>query len=202
MSGTATCIGQEHQDGHPHILRLSTQPTILDVAIRCAANWLPSFARKWLQRFLPGPFLPPTVIIKKLKPTWDAEFDHEKSIYQKLKPLQGHVIPILYGEGSCDGTRALVLSDVGGVSLYGDQVRCLSESRIKEMLRPALRAILSMGVEPGDENPRNFHLVEDRIFILDFEDTAPVNPSRVDELEEAVAEAVAHWTVFYHKNNS
>lgn len=47
----------------------------------------------------------------KLKTTWDTEFDDEKRIYQKLAPLQGHAIPVFYGESTCHGgTRALLLS--------------------------------------------------------------------------------------------
>lgn len=174
----------------------------MDNAIGWITCWLPSIAQKWIQGFLPGPFLPPTVIVKKLKPTWDEEFDHEKRIYRKLEPLQGHVIPVFYGEGSCDGTRAFVLSDVGSISLYAEQVAGLSQSTIKEMLKPALKAILALGVEPADQNPRNYHLLGDTVFVLDFEDTAEVDQTQVEEQADAVADGIAYWTAFYHKHNS
>lgn len=195
----ATYIDQEGR--HNHILRLHINRTVLDITVCWIACWLPYLARQWIQGFLPGPFLPPIVIIKKLKPTWDAEFENEKRIYQQLQPLQGHAIPVFYGEGSYDGTRAFLLSDVGSVSLYEEQVGDLSQSTIKKMLKPALKAILALGVEPADQNPRNYHLIGDAVFVLDFEDTAVVDPMQVEELADAIADGVAHWTAFYHKNN-
>jgi hypothetical protein len=176
---------------------------VFDSAIRWFTGWLPSIARQCIQTIFPRPFLPPIVIIKKLKPTWDEEFDNEKRIYRKLKPLQGHAIPIFYGEGRCDGTRAFLLSDVGGDSLYSPPARDLSKPTIQGMLKPVLRAVLELGVEPADGNPRNYHLVGDSVVVLDFEDTAEVDASRDrEELADAIAEGITHWTVFFHERNS
>lgn len=176
------------------------------MAINWVARWLPASARKRIQALIPGSFLPPTVIIKKLKPTWDTEFNDEKRIYQRLSSLQGHAIPVLYREGLCHGARALLLSDVGDTSLHAAQVRHLSKSALKSLIKPAVRAMLKLGVEPADHNPRNYHLVRggDAVVVLDFEDTADFDPDErdMDELAEAVADGVAHWTVFYHQNNS
>ena len=84
----------------------------------------------------------------------------------------------------------------------------MSKAALKERIKPAVRALLELGVEPADQNPRNYHLVRDgngdrdRVMLLDFEDTAEVvDPAVVDELAEAVADGVAHWTVFYHRHN-
>lgn len=154
----------------------------------------------------PAPFLPASVVIKKLKPTRDAEFDGEKETYRKLAPLQGHVIPVLYGEGVCDdgGTRALLLSDLGDTSLYAGPASRLSKLDLSRMIELAVKALLELGVEPADQNPRNYHLVGDAVFVLDFEDTAEVEVGRgeIDELADAVAGGVAHWTVFYHQHNN
>jgi len=40
------------------------------------------------------------------------------------------------------------------------------------------------------------------VFVLDFEDTAEAEVGRgeIDELADAVAGGVAHWTVFYHQH--
>ncbi|KAK3901994.1 hypothetical protein C8A05DRAFT_15902, partial [Staphylotrichum tortipilum] len=119
-------------------------------------------------------FLPASAIIKKLKPTWDAEFDGEKETYRKLAPLQGHVIPVFYDEGICDGVRELLLSDLGDTSLHAERASCLSKLDLKRLIRPAVWAMLELGVEPADQNPRNYHLVGDGVFVLDFEDTAEV----------------------------
>lgn len=148
----------------------------------------------------PGPFLPPTVIVKKLKPTWDEEFHDEKKTYGKLKILQGHVIPVLYGEVKCDGTCALVLSDVGGIPLCADEAEGFSEQHLRAMLKSALRPILELGVEPADTNLSNYHIVGDRIFILDFEDTAEVDPGRVDLLADELPRSLVHWYNYYHQH--
>jgi hypothetical protein len=94
-----------------------------------------------------------------------------------------------------------VLSDIGDVSLHAKQVKALSKETLKGMIKPAVRAMLELGVEPADQNPRNYHLVGDAVFVPDFEDTAEVDEAEIDALADAVADGVAHWTVFYHQHN-
>jgi hypothetical protein len=201
LSGTATFIDPDGR--HNHVLRRHIHRSLFDTAVRWLSNCLPDTLRKPIQAFLPGPFLPPTAIIKELKPGWETEFDDEKRIYRKLAPLQGRVIPVLYGEGTTsDGTRALVLADIGDVSLHAKQAKHLSKQTLKGMIKPAVRAMLELGVEPADQNPRNYHLVGDAVFVLDFEDTAEVDGAKLEELADAVADGVAHWTVFYHQHNN
>jgi hypothetical protein len=95
----------------------------------------------------------------------------------------------------------MVLSDVGGANLYAEQFRQLDEAAFKERLQPAIRAMLEPGIEPADVNPRNYHIVGDAGFVIDLEDTVQADPERVEEPADAVPEAVAHWAVFYHRNN-
>jgi hypothetical protein len=52
--------------------------------------------------------------VKKHKDGWDEGFEMEKATYERLACLQGLVIPRYYGEVQCEGTLALVLSDIGG----------------------------------------------------------------------------------------
>jgi hypothetical protein len=201
LSGTASFVDPDGR--HNHVFRLHIRRSLLDTAVSWLTSWLPAAVRKPIPALLPGPFLPPTVIIKKLKPGWETEFDDEKRIYCKLAPLQGRVIHILYGEGTTrDGTRALVLSDIGDVSLHAKQVKHLSKQDLRGMIKPAVRAMLELGVEPADQNPGNYHLVGESVFVLDFEDTAEVDGAELEELADAVADGVAHWTVFYHQHNS
>ncbi|KAK0732275.1 hypothetical protein B0H67DRAFT_478096, partial [Lasiosphaeris hirsuta] len=42
--------------------------------------------------------LPTNIVLKKQKEEWGDEFDTEKATYEKLKCLQGLVIPICYGQ--------------------------------------------------------------------------------------------------------
>ncbi|KAK3372071.1 hypothetical protein B0H63DRAFT_453444 [Podospora didyma] len=123
------------------------------------------------------------------------QFDHEEKIYQQLRTLQGCVIPVFYGEGRMcgDGKRTIVLPDVGGANPYSEQFGRVTETAIKEKLQPAIGAILELGVEPGDHNPRNYHIAgDDAAFVVDFEDTADVDPERVEELTDAVGDGVAY----------
>ncbi len=112
----------------PHVLRLTI---IRDGWYRFLFPLLlllPTMFRNRIKRIWPGYFLPAQVVLKKLKPGWDEEFDNEKHMYVKLEPLQGHIIPMFYGEAQCEGTRALVLSDVGGVAA-SDQHSALPRAR-------------------------------------------------------------------------
>lgn len=205
IRGTATFVDPDGR--HRHVLRLRVHRTPFDTFVRWITSYLPSPIRASIRALLPGPFLPPTIIVKQLTPTWDAEFDAEQRIYQKLAPIQSRVIPTFYGEGRvCNndgtGTRALLLSDVGDTSLHSAAAGALSKTALKARLKPAVRALLELGVEPADQNPCNYHLVEDRVMLLDFEDAGEVDPAEVDELAEAVADGAAHWTTFYHQHNS
>ncbi|KAK5651362.1 hypothetical protein OQA88_12595 [Cercophora sp. LCS_1] len=177
ISGTARFIDA---DCH-HVLRFHIKRTLFDNAVHWLAAWLPPLAQPWLRVWIPSSFLPHNVVLKKLKPDWDAEFDREKKVYEQLKPLRGHVIPVFYGERTCGGRRTIVLSEVGGVNLYSEQFEHVAESPIKEKLQHSIRAILELGVEPGDHNPRNYHIDGDTVFVVDFEDTAEVDRERVEE---------------------
>jgi hypothetical protein len=227
ISGTATFVDPDGRHRHVFRLHIHHPPFGFGAAVRQITSWLPSAAvRGSIRTLFPGPFLPPTIIVKQLKPGWDAEFEAEKQTYQKLAPIQGHAIPTLYGEGrvvhnsnsssnntnnndnssavttTITTTRALLLSDVGDTSLHSAAAGALGKVALKERIKPAVRALLELGVEPADQNPRNYHLVGDRVILLDLEDTAEVeDPGKVDELAEAVADGVAHWTVFYHQHN-
>ncbi|KAJ5204949.1 uncharacterized protein N7498_005828 [Penicillium cinerascens] len=61
--------------------------------------------------------LPATVIVKQEKPKREAEFRDEIFAYKRLRELQGTVIPTLFGQGSFNGRPALILSEIGGITL-------------------------------------------------------------------------------------
>lgn len=66
----------------------------------------------------PRPGLPRTVILKQQKDGWEEEFQNEIHVYDRLKELQGAVIPRFLGQGSFNGLPALILSEVVGTTLY------------------------------------------------------------------------------------
>lgn len=117
---------------------------------------------------------------------WEVEFDREKQVYDVLKPLQGTVIPYLYGEGVYDGSSALVLSFVRGKTIY----ELLREGRLpkdkdlealRNCLQDALRALTVYGVEYTDMKTDNFLLTDDgRATVVDLEQ-AELNRANVWE---------------------
>ncbi|KAK4642584.1 hypothetical protein QC761_0086030 [Podospora bellae-mahoneyi] len=136
--------------------------------------------------YYPGWFLPPIIILKKRKVGWEDEFEREKQVYEVLKPLQGTVIPYLYGEGVYDGSPALVLSFIRGKTVY----ELLREGRLPEdkdlealrnSLQDALRALTGYGVEYTDMKTDNFLLTDDgRATVVDLEQ-AELNRANVWE---------------------
>lgn len=98
----------------------------------------------------------------------------EVAIYKRLAPLQGTVVTICYGEVVCPateatGTRALAFSDVGGVSLNEDAAGRLEPEHVENMLMEAQRALTDLGVCHDDGKLDNFHLIGDRIVVIDFD---------------------------------
>lgn len=69
------------------------------------------------QTLLPRTFPPRLLYPQDLKLGLAEEFDDEKQMYSKLKSLQGHSIPILYGEAEYNRQRELAISYIDGVTL-------------------------------------------------------------------------------------
>lgn len=126
--------------------------------------------QSWVSAIFPKWTLPPTVILKTSKPdAYPESFDNEVSIYKRLKSIQGNVVPVCYGEAKYQGHRALILSDIGGNSLYSPQIPVLTKEDFTEKMSKAIGALHQLGVEHDDNFLPNYHLVNDRIFILDHE---------------------------------
>ncbi|KAJ3528240.1 hypothetical protein NM208_g10293 [Fusarium decemcellulare] len=50
-----------------------------------------------------------------------------------LKPAQGHVIPIFFGQVEYDDTRVLILSDIGGACLVTPEGAVLLKDIIQDL---------------------------------------------------------------------
>ncbi|KOS42182.1 hypothetical protein ACN38_g6954, partial [Penicillium nordicum] len=61
---------------------------------------------------------PSTVIVKQQKINWEDEFKQEIQAYEKLKELQGTVIPIFYGQGSFNDLDARVSLSSSALTLF------------------------------------------------------------------------------------
>ncbi|KAJ4224616.1 hypothetical protein NW757_014326, partial [Fusarium falciforme] len=119
---------------------------------------------------VPGYFLPSRIILKKMKLDWDDEFDNEVCMYERLRPAQGYLIPICYGLAWCDGKRALVLSEVEGITPFEQPVDTpLDAPEFCRRLRVAYGELGAYGLMYGDPKLDTYLLVDDRIVIVDLE---------------------------------
>ena len=96
-------------------------------------------------------------------------FDTEMQAYERLKDIQGLVVPICYGQVSCNGRRALVLQDVGGVSLAEPAGAILDLEELSRLLQESCHALHGFGVHQSDFKCGNFRLVGSRLMVLDLE---------------------------------
>lgn len=60
---------------------------------------------------------PRPIIVKQQKKGWEGEFKNEKLAYERLKDLQGTVIPQFLGEDLFHGVPALFISEIDGTTL-------------------------------------------------------------------------------------
>jgi tRNA A-37 threonylcarbamoyl transferase component Bud32 len=96
-------------------------------------------------------------------------FEVELQAYRRLRLLQGQVVPILFGHVAINGSRCLLLQDVGGVSLTDPEGALLGLETLTRLLDNCLSSLTALGVLHEDAHPANFRLVDGRLFALDFE---------------------------------
>lgn len=155
---------------------------------------VPDQWQSWLESRLPELFLPQKLILKREKVNWEDNFDNGKRVYQALALVQGRVVPRCYGQVKCPrtattGNRALLLSDIGGMTLDRKATRTIGMERLGDMLWVALRAIAALGVAYDDYKLTNYRLVEDKVMVIDFDS------SYLSEVGEDDPEAVAESNV-------
>ncbi|KAJ6133118.1 hypothetical protein N7471_008333 [Penicillium samsonianum] len=117
-----------------------------------------------------------SVIVKQQKNNWEKEFWNEKAVYDKLKELQGKVIPFFFGQGYYDGLPALVLSEIDGVTLY-ELARSKNDfpaEALKTYLEDVFRQFSEYGALYRDQRLDNFLLCDQgsqrsRVMVVDLE---------------------------------
>lgn len=77
-------------------------------------------------------------------------FETEAKVYDQLKPLQGVVVPRCYGQLQYNGSRALMLEYLGGVSLVSPEGATLMLQELSDLLQPCYRALHAFGVHHND----------------------------------------------------
>jgi serine/threonine protein kinase len=91
--------------------------------------------------------------------------------YERLKVLQGTVIPTLFGQGPFNGRPALVLSEVDGITLRELARTDVQEKTLETQLEKAIQAIHEKGAEYGDLNLGNFLFCKNgEVVIVDLEE--------------------------------
>ena len=139
------------------MLRVHKPAAIISAAIAILGR-LPGFVRCWAESHFPEWFLPERIALKTRRMDFydDEPIDeivktelHETELkaYDRLKPLQGLVVPRCYGEAIYDGAPALVLEDVGGHSLAAPEGCLLTPEQLSTMLQECYRALHAFGVQ-------------------------------------------------------
>ncbi|KAK4156608.1 lipopolysaccharide core heptose(II) kinase RfaY [Chaetomidium leptoderma] len=169
-----SALASEISNLHPHVLGLYIRPSMVANLIASTIRLLPTFVQSRAQTVFPEWFLPDHVILKTQKPGEEKEimeeyFDIEIKAYTRLKPLQGVVIPRFYGCVRYNGTRAMILEHLGGISLASPEGAMLRLEELSTLLQPCFRALHAFDVHQDDSNLSNFQLVDGRIMVLDLE---------------------------------
>ncbi|KAL2174046.1 uncharacterized protein P884DRAFT_209864 [Thermothelomyces heterothallicus CBS 202.75] len=170
ISALATQLDRDR----PHLLDLQICPSRVARFFGACVNLLPTFAQSWIRAMMPEWFLPSRVILKAPKRDESGYihtelFDNEARAYDRLKPLQGTIIPKCYGLARYNGLRALILERLGGVSLASPQGATLTLEEISALMQPCHRAMHAFGVHHGDPHPANYQLVDGKLMALDLE---------------------------------
>lgn len=116
--------------------------------------------------------LPSVVIIKKRKEDSHDGYQQEIENYERLRRLQGSVIPTFFGQGTFNDGPAIIISEVVGTTLrdiaYGDLQ--ISSDELRHKLEIAMESIHCLGAEYLDQRLDNFILCKTgEIMIVDME---------------------------------
>lgn len=194
---TVCAIGSQNDSYHPNVLRLSIIRGSFERVAIALFRRLPLVIQSLAKSVIPGYFLPSRIVIKKLKPGWNDEFENEKSMYERLLSLQGSLIPRCFGETIVHGTRALILSEVDGIESCNQKFPYLEPLEFQRRIEEAFAELAKFGLAYGDLKPDNFLLVGDRVVIVDLESVWEDTP---DEIEYANETHVEHLINMYERH--
>lgn len=126
---------------------------------------LPSRVRHHISSRRPLWLLPHQVILKTLKPDWNAEYMNEKETYKKAAPLQGFAIPIYYGDVLYDNKPGILLSDCGSPLSERQDIR---EEDLRIKLKEGLTRLEDHGIGHDDLTLSNILLERRGIWFLSW----------------------------------
>ena len=97
-------------------------------------------------------------------------YEVEKLAYQKLKALQGAILPRLLRSGVLAHTAApIIVTSYEGVALAEDK---RVPQRLHKHMRQALKALHAAGAAHGDVRRSNFLDCKDKVLLVDLGQTA------------------------------
>lgn len=109
-------------------------------------------------------------------------------MYSQLQALQGQTIPWCFGDASCDGTRALVLSEIDGVVPFEQESSAIDADEFQRRLEAAFGELAAFGLVHGDPKLDNFLLVKDKIVVVDLESLEQDSPENIEFFSDAKIE--------------
>lgn len=158
------------------MLRLRVDPSPLQRFIHGVVGFFPRPVRSFVERVFPEWFLPTNVVLKTERQGKEEEhgdpdelMDTEIRAYEQLKPVQGVVVPVYYGEVRWNGFRSIIVQDVGGASLREPEGILLEFDEFARLLEECYLAIISFGVNLEDSQLGNFILVGGKVMAVDLE---------------------------------
>lgn len=156
---------------------MTIQPKWFDKVVGAALSICPKFAQSRLQTWFPEWYLPRNIVLKTQKPNWENEFHAEIKFYRALEPLQGTYIPQYLGATELNGVRSHVLSDVGGICMSDiDEDDESIAPVVEKLFRHTISTVAALGHYQNDMRLDNFHLVGDKIVIVDLEQMGIFSP--------------------------
>ena len=122
-------------------------------------------------------------------------------MYARLRSLQGHVIPIYYGEVQCDDAPAIIMEDVKGEVPFGQEKPFLSPKEFRRRLEVAHEAFRSFGLMTDDTKLANNLLLDDKVVFVDLESVWEPDKNdwelfyelTIDELVDQYLGFIASW---------
>ncbi|KAL1845017.1 hypothetical protein VTK73DRAFT_1324 [Phialemonium thermophilum] len=167
---TIRAVGAASDDRHPNVLRVRVCNSILDRVVqglfRLASTLVPG-----VRSAFPEWFLPRNLVLKRKKNGWDEEFETERETYQKLRPVQGYIVPTFYSQVEHDGIPAIVLSDVGGACLAEPAGAVLEPEALQPLLHLSQSILADLGILHDDVKLDHFRIADsrDKVIVVDFE---------------------------------
>lgn len=187
---------------HPHVYAANIhRPSLLASVLLRAISFLPAFLRSRLEYLFPEWFLPSSAILKCIRSREGEDpgesFLAEQRAYERLRPLQGIVVPRLYGTVRYNGQDALLLQYIPGPTLADSEGAIMTVDEAFSLLQRSYSSMTDLGATQEDAQLRNFILntQQGRIMVVDLEFVA-IDES-VEYMEYSTLSTIYHILELY-----